>query len=136
MLNGKTLNSFLLLPCWGISSLYLNLYGDGKATPVTEGLLRDFQNWSSLLALVFTALYQLNNPANQVQADVMSGGNRLRRLIAFDVSLENRIEHIIGRQRVRVLLLWTQLRRRLLFNDGARYPFARSIDVVAELVDL
>src|SRR5712692_2572221 len=51
----------------GVSALHTGFGGDGKASPGTESLRRNFQSRGGLLALVFGAIHHLNHLLHQDQ---------------------------------------------------------------------
>jgi len=58
------------------------------------------------------------------------------RHVVFDVHLENRVEHLVGRQRLVVTLVGAQFGRRRLVDDlvGDHFSAGTTIDVVAQFV--
>jgi len=56
-------------------------------------------------------------------------------LIALDVRLENRIEHIVRGQRILIGLMFTQLRRRRARDDAFRDNASEAVAIACETVD-
>ena len=101
-------------------SRYLHFGGDRKTASVAESFGGNLQSRSSLLALVFAAIHHANHALHQPKIEATVGGNLLRGMRLFDVVFENGIENLIGRQRVAVFLIGTQLGGRRLFQAGLR----------------
>src|ERR1700722_6328533 len=75
----------------------------------------------SLLPLVFAALHQRKNPADQRKIDGLAsrcslGEDLFRGAIPLHIRLENRVQPLVRQQRVGVALAGTKLRRGRLLN--------------------
>src|ERR1035438_5263551 len=110
------------------SSLYLNFDGNGKSAAHAKRLGGDFQNRGSLLAFVFGLLHQADHLFDEFQRKSVHPRNALRSFIALHISLKNWIEDFVRRQRVRVLLVGPQLRRRRLFKNRSWNRFALPVE--------
>ena len=76
-----------------------------------------------LPALVLVAVDHARDAAREV--GVVPARDQLDdREVVFDVALDDRVEHVVRRQRVGVELAGRQLRRRRLLDDGARNDLA------------
>ncbi len=114
--------------------LHLNLDRNRKATPRAERLLRDLQHRRRLLTLVLAAFDKLQHPPHQRQIDRIPcrrplRNDLLRRAIPLHISLQNRIEDLIRRQRVRIALPRPQLRRGRLGNRVRRDHLAPPVGI-------
>src|SRR6185437_9947431 len=113
---------FSVSPCLcgePISGL-LVLGRDREPAPHAESLLRNLQPGRRLLALVLRPVHHAHHPPNQPGIEAALLGDLLRRLQVLDVVFQYPVQDLVGRQRVRVLLIGPQLRRGRLLNRGPR----------------
>src|SRR5882724_7700315 len=82
---------------------------DGKWAAEAEGARGDFKAWRRLLALVFVAVDEHGDVSNELQVVAEVFGNLHGCFNFLDIGLQDAVQHFVGRQRVRVLLVWTQL---------------------------
>ena len=101
-----------------IFSLYLDFDGDGKAAAHAEGLGSHLQDRSGLVAFVFRPLHQANYLLDEFERKTILLRDACRGLIAFDICLEDGVEDIVGRQRIRILLIGTQFSGGRLLDNG------------------
>ena len=83
--------------------------GDGKWAAEAEGARGDFEAGRGLLALVFVAIDEQGDVSNQLQVVAKVVGNLHGRFHFLDIGLQDAVQHVVGRQGVLVLLIWTQL---------------------------
>ena len=91
----------------------------GNLRPMPKDLLVTLRTGAACWRLYSTALDQMHHLLDEFQGKSVCLGDLLRRFIAFDIGFEDRIENLVGRQRVGVLLIGTQLRRGRLLQDCA-----------------
>src|ERR1700761_2547492 len=89
---------------------------NGKAPAHTKCLLGSLQHRRGLLPFVLCLFDQPNDRLHQLPRDILHRSNLVGGSVVFDIRAKNRIEHLIRRQRIRVLLPRPQLRRRFLID--------------------
>src|ERR1019366_9712082 len=85
--------------------LYLHLDGDGESAPHSKRFTRNLQHRGGLLAFVLRPLHQPHHLLDERKRKSVFFGNPLRRLVALHVSFQNRVQHLVRRQRIGVLLV-------------------------------
>src|ERR1700719_4732470 len=75
--------------------LELRLGGDWKSPAVAKCFGGNFDSRSSLLPLVFAALYHTNYPAHQFRIEIGHACDLLDRRRLFNIIFKNGIEHVI-----------------------------------------
>src|SRR5579859_6543179 len=108
---------------------------DGKWAAEAEGARGDFKAGSGLFALVFVAVDEHGDVSNELQIVAKVLGNLHGCFHFFDIGLQNAVQHFVRRQRVRVLLIWTQLGAGGFLDSRAGNQFPLAIYVFGELVD-
>ena len=83
---------------------------DRKAATHAECLLRDLEHRCGLLTFVFGYFNEPDHLAHQIHIRLLRCGNLFRRLIVLNVRPKDRVENLVRRQRVRVLLAGPKLR--------------------------
>src|SRR3984957_6576869 len=124
------------IPLSLLKHLYLNFYGDGKTAPHAKRLAGDLEHRRCLLSFVLTALHQLDDMTDGCEIKMVFGRNLFRSFVPLNISLQNRIEHLVGRQRICILLPRTKLRGRRFLQDGCWNHLALTVHIVAKLIDL
>src|SRR5918994_2358721 len=87
------------------------------ATVAAEGAARYFYARGGLAALVFGAVYELDDAADVFFVEAR-GHDLGYPHVLFDVGLEDGVEDVVGRERVGVSLVLAQLGARFLGQDG------------------
>ena len=82
--------------------------GDGIAPIAREGAPADAYTGWRLAALVLVAIHHRCHPPHGLGIEA-GGDNRLRRLVALDVAFQDRVENLVRRQRIGVLLIGREL---------------------------
>src|SRR5437016_4168662 len=110
--------------------------GDRRPPVLAEGLVRDPHARGRLAPLVLVAIDQLCDAPSEIAVEAARDelGDRL---VILDVSLDDGIEHLVGGERVGVLLIRAQFRRRRLVDDRLGDDFAPGtrVEVTAQRVD-
>jgi len=88
-----------------------------------------------LLALVFIAIDEHGDVSNELQVVAKVFGNLHGRFHFLDIGLQDAVQHFVGRQRVRVLLIWTQFGTGGFLDRGAGDQFPFAVYVLGKLVD-
>src|SRR4029077_4361873 len=83
----------------------LALRSDGKTAAVAEGLGRNLNARSRLLALVLGAVHHSDHAPHHFDVETMIGGDPLGRVRILHVVFEDRVKNLVGRQRVTVFLI-------------------------------
>src|SRR4051794_38695455 len=84
--------------------------GDWQAAVAAEGAWRDLDAWRGLPPLVLRAVDHLHDAVDDLGVGAL-GDYLVAAAIVLDVGLEDRVEHVIGRQGILVELVGPQLRR-------------------------
>src|SRR5579872_2372261 len=101
---------------WAISMSAPETVDDGIAPLATDQARGDLHPGRRLATLVLRRLEQAPD-ALDGRGVVAFAGELLRRHVALDQALQDRVEHRIGRQRILVLLVGLELGRRRLGDD-------------------
>src|SRR5258708_5264891 len=114
--------------------LELRLSRDRESPPIAERLGGDLDSWRCLLPFVLAALHHPDHPPHQIWIEIMSASNLFGRARLLHVVFENRVERLVGRERIRILLVRAQFRGRWLLDRPFRNYFAPRVHVSAQAV--
>src|SRR5208337_3774018 len=86
-------------------TLKLRLGRDGKPSSITEGLGRDLDAGGRLLPLVLATAHHPDHSTHQSRIEIMATRNLFDGARFLYIVFQNRIEHIVGWQGIRILLI-------------------------------
>src|SRR5579884_2237118 len=109
MLNNKMFSS----PCFTISGvLHTSSISvrDGQSSVTSKGAGRDLHSWRGLTALVLADVYEAHDPLDCLALKTHCQ-YLLKASIILDIGFENRVQYIVGRQAIGILLVRAQFSR-------------------------
>ncbi len=109
--------------------------GNWKGTPKPKSARRNLEARSGLFALVFIAIDEGGDIANQFQVEAGFDSDLLRTFHFFNIGFQDAVQDLVRRKGVRVLLIWTELGRGRFLQSRARDQFPFAINVAGQLVD-
>ena len=102
--------------------------GDGKWAAKAEGARGDLEAGGGLFALVFVAIDEGDDVTNEFEVEAGLDGDLLRTFHFFNIGFQDAVQNLVRRQRVGVLLIWTQ------FGGGRFLEVERGISSLSRLM--